>query len=135
MSRIESYLVRTNFNKKIRALKIDLSSQDRGTKGIHDKVRGGVIASARLLCASLLNVFPASFIPTGSGRIFAIHHVKFAKYLLTRMNLSDCFQRIVNHNLNVVANHIHAFLTLPGFITSRCEHCDVKNICALRKFN
>ena len=134
MSRIESYSVRTNLNKKFRALKIAPSSQDRGTKGIHDKVRGRVIAFARLLCASLLNVFPTSFIPTGSGRIVAIHHVKSAKYLLTRMNLSGCFQRIVNHNLNVVANYIHAFLT-PGFIKSRCGHCGVKNISALRKFD
>tara|TARA_Y100001958_G_C21002564_1_gene385803 strand:- start:290 stop:697 length:408 start_codon:yes stop_codon:yes gene_type:complete len=133
MSRIETYTVRTNLDKNHRAPKITPSSQDWGIGITHDKIRGRVIASARLLYAPLLKVFPTSCIPTGSGREVVNHHIKFAKYLLARMNLLKRYLRIVNHNLNVVASHIHAIPILPGFITYQYEHCGVKNINVFRQ--
>lgn len=133
MSRIETYTVRTNLDKNHRAPKITPSSQDWGIDITHDKIRGRVIASARLLYAPLLKVFPTSCIPTGSGREVVNHHIKFAKYLLARMNLLKRYLRIVNHNLNVVASHIHAIPMLPVFITYQYEHCGVKNINVFRQ--
>ena len=133
MSRIETYTVRTNLDKNHRAPKITPSSQDWGIGITHDKIRGMVIASARLLYAPLLKVFPTSCIPTGSGREVVNHHIKFAKYLLARMNLLKRYLRIVKHNLNTVASHIRAISMLPGFITCQYEHCGVKNRNALRQ--
>ena len=127
MSRIETHTVRTNLNKNYRALNITPSSQNWGIIVTHDKNRGRVIASARLFYASLLKAFSTSDIPIGSGRKVVNHHIKFAKYLL------DCFQRIVNHNLNVATNHIHVSLIRPRFITYQYEHCGVKNIHAFRQ--
>ncbi len=126
MSKIVTYTVRTKLNKNYRAPKIAPSFQNWGIKLAHDKNRGRVIASARLLYASLLKLFPTSYIPTGSEREVVNHHIKFTKYLLARMDLSGCYQGIVSHSLNAVASHIHSLLMLPGFITYQYEHCGVK---------
>ena len=52
-------------------------------------------------------------------------YIKFAKYLLASINLLDSSQAIANHNLNVLASHIHAFLILPGFVAYRYEYCGI----------
>jgi len=126
MSKIETHEVCTNLDENHRALKFTPSSQDWGIAMTHDKYRGRVIASARVLYAPLLKVFPTSCIPTGSGREDASRYIKFAKYLLASINLLDSSQAIANHNLNVSASHIHAFLILPGFVADRYEYCGAK---------
>ena len=126
MSKIETHEVCTNLDENHRALKFTPSSQDWGIDMTHDKYRGRVIASARVLYAPLLKVFPTSCIPTGSGREDASRYIKFAKYLLASINLLDSSQAIANHNLNVSASHIHAFLILPGFVADRYEYCGAK---------
>ena len=126
MSKIETLEVCTNLDENHRALKFTPSSQDWGIAMTHDKYRGRVIASARVLYAPLLKVFPTSCIPTGSGREDASRYIKFAKYLLASINLLDSSQAIANHNLNVSASHIHAFLILPGFVADRYEYCGAK---------
>tara|TARA_B100000700_G_scaffold198233_1_gene218071 strand:- start:967 stop:1374 length:408 start_codon:yes stop_codon:yes gene_type:complete len=133
MFRIGKYKVRTNLDKNLRAPKFTPSSQDWGIAMTHDKYRGRVIASARVLYAPLLKVFPTSCIPTGSGRKVVNHHIKFAKYLLARMNPLKRYLRFVDHNLNVTASHIHAIPMLPGFITHQYEHCGEKNKNAFRQ--
>ena len=88
--------------------------------------RGTVVVFAKLIENSLFETFQISCIPTGSGREDASRYIKFAKYLLASINLLDSSQAIANHNLNVSASHIHAFLMLPGFVADRYEHCGAK---------
>ena len=126
MSRIESYTVCTNFIKNHRAPKISSSSHDWEICQTHDKSRGIVIASARLLSASLLKVFQTSYTPTGLRREDVKHFIKFIKYTVARINLFDLYLRVVNYNINVVAGFIHALPVLPGFITYQHEYCAKK---------
>ena len=126
MSRIESYTVCTNFTKSHRAPKISPSSYDWGMCQTHDKSRGMVIASARLLSASLRKVFQTSYTPTGLRREDVNHFIKFIKYTLARINLFGLYLRVVNYNINVVASCIHALPVLPGFITHKYEPCAKK---------
>ena len=93
---------------------------------VHDMDRGMVVVLAKLIENSLFETFQTSCIPTGSGREHASRYIKFAKYLLASINLLDSSQAIANHNLNVVASHIHAFLKLPGLFADRHEHCGAK---------
>ena len=126
MSRIGTYTAYTNLIENDCEPKITPSAQDWEVNETHDKNRGRVIASARLLYVPLLKVFPTSCIPTGSGRKVVNHHIKFAKYLLARMNLLKRYLMIVKHNLNAVASHTRAISMLPGFITYQYEHCGEK---------
>ena len=135
MSKIERYKVCTNLKEDFCTPKISPSSQDRVINVIHEKIRGRVIAFARLLYAPLLKVFPTSRIPTGLGRKVVNRHIKLAKYLPARMNLLEFYLGIVNHNLNVVVSHIHALLMLPGFIAHQFEHCGEENINSFRQLD
>lgn len=126
MSKIETHEVRTNLDEKHRAPRIYPSVHDWENKEVHDMDRGTVIAFAKLIENSLFETFQISCIPAGSRREDVKHYIKLAKYLLASINLLDCSQAIVNHNLNVLAVHIHAFLMLPGFVAYRYEHCGAK---------
>ena len=135
MSKIERYKVCTNLNENFCAPKINPPSQDWVINVIHETNRGRVIAFARLLYAPLLKVFPNSRIQTRLGKKVVNRHIKFAKYLPARMNLSEFYLGIVNHNLNVVFSHIHALLMLVRFIAHQLEHCGIKNKNAFRQLN
>ena len=126
MSKIETHEVRTNLDEKHRAPRIYPSVHDWENKEVHDMDRGTVIAFARLIENSLFETFQVSCIPTDSGREHASRYIKFAKYLLASINLLDSSQAIEDHNLNVSANHIHAFLILPVFVADRYEYCGAK---------
>ena len=126
MSKIETHEVCTNLDENHRALRINPSAHDWENTSVHDMDRGTVIAFAKLIDNSLFETFQIFCIPTGSGREDASRYIKFAKYLLASINLLDSSQAIVNHNLNVSASHIHAFLMLPRFIAYRYEHCGAK---------
>ena len=126
MSRIVTYTANTNLIESVCAPKIHPSAQDWDVKVIRDKNRGTVIAFAKLIDNSLFETFQIFCIPTGSGREDASRYIKIAKYLLASINLLDSSQAIANHNLNVSASHIHAFLILPGFVADRYEYCGSK---------
>ena len=126
MSKIETHEVCTNLDESHRAPRINPSAHDWENKEVHDMDRGTVIAFARLIENSLFETFQTSCIPTGSGREHASRYIKFAKYLLASINLLDSSQAIEDHNLNVSANHIHAFLILPVFVADRYEYCGAK---------
>ena len=126
MSKIETHKVRTNLDENHRASRINPSVHDWENKAVHDIDRGTVIAFAKLIDNSLFETFQISCIPTGSGREDASRYIKFAKYLLASINLLDSSQAIEDHNLNVSASHIHAFLRLPVFVADRYEYCWAK---------
>jgi len=126
MSKIETHEVCTNLDENHRAPRNHPSAHDWENTSVHDMDRGTVIAFAKLIDNSLFETFQIFCIPTGSGRKVVNHHIKFAKYLLARMNLLKRYLRIVKHNLNAVASHIRAISMLPGFITYQYEHCGVK---------
>ena len=126
MSKLETHEVCTNLNEYHRASKIIPSAHDWETTPVHDMDRGTVVVFAKLIENSLFETFQISCIPAGSRREDVKHYIKLTKYLLATINLLDCSQVIVNHSLNVIAVHIHAFLMLPGFVAYRYEHCGAK---------
>jgi len=126
MSKIETHEVCTNLDENHRAPRINPSAHDWENTSVHDMDRGTVIALAKLIDNSLFETFQIFCIPTGSGREDASRYIKFAKYLLASINLLDSSQAIANHNLNVSASHIHAFLILPVFVADRYEYCWAK---------
>ena len=126
MSKIETHKVRTNLDENHRASRINPSVHDWENKAVHDIDRGTVIAFAKLIDNSLFETFQISCIPTGSGREDASRYIKFAKYLLASINLLDSSQVIANHNLNVSASQIHAFLKLPRLFADRYKYCGAK---------
>ena len=126
MSKIETHEVCTNLDENHRAPRINPSAHDWENTSVHDKDRGTVIAFAKLIENSLLETFPVPCIPAGSRREGVNHCIIFAKYLLASINLLDSSQAIVNHNLNVSASHIHAFLIFPGFVADRYEYCGAR---------
>ena len=126
MSKIATHEVCTNLNEYHRAPRIIPSAHDWETTLVHDMDRGTVVVFAKLIENSLFETFQVSCIPACSRREDVKHCIKLAKYLLASINLLDCSQAIVNHNLNVLAVHIHAFLMLPGFVAYRYEHCGAK---------
>ena len=126
MSKIETHEVCTNHDEKHRAPRINPSAHDWENAPVHDMDRGMVVVLAKLIENSLFETFQTSCIPTGSGREHASRYIKFAKYLLASINLLDSSQAIANHNLNVSASHIHAFLIFPGFVADRYEYCGAR---------
>ena len=126
MSKIETHEVCTNLDENHRALRINPSAHDWENTSVHDMDRGTAIAFAKLIKDSLFETFQISRIPTGSEREDASRYIKFTKYLLASINLLEASQAIANHNLNVSASHIHAFLILPGFVAARYEYCRAK---------
>ena len=126
MSKIETHEVCTNHDEKHRAPRINPSAHDWENAPLHDMDRGMVVVLAKLIENSLFETFQISCIPTGSGREDASRYIKFAKYLLASINLLDSSQAIANHNLNVSARHIHAFLILLEFVAERYEYCEAK---------
>ena len=126
MSKIETHEVCTNLDENHRAPGINPSAHDWENTSVHDMDRGTVIAFEKLIENSLFETFQISCIPTDSGREDARRYIKFAKYLLASINLLDSSQAIANHNLNVSARHIHAFLILLEFVAERYEYCEAK---------
>ena len=126
MSKIETHEVCTNLDENHRAPRNHPSAHDWENTSVHDMDRGTVIAFAKLIDNSLFETFQIFCIPTGSGREDASRYIKFPKHLLASINLLDSSQAIANHNLNVSASHIHAFLILPGFVADRYEYCGSK---------
>ena len=126
MSKIETHEVCTNLDENHRAPRINPSVHDWENKVVHDMDRGTVIAFVRLIKNSLCETFQVSCIPTGSEREDASRYIKFAKYLLASINVLDSSQAIANHNLNVSASQIHAFLKLPGLFADRYKYCGAK---------
>ena len=126
MSKIETYKVCTNLNENHRAPGIIPTAHDWENLSVHDMDRGTVIAFAKLIDNSLFETLPISCISTGSRREGVNQYFKFANYLLASIKLLDFSQTIVNHNLNVLAGHIHAFLMLPGLVPYRYEQCGAK---------
>jgi len=127
MSRIVTYTANSNLIESVCAPKIHPSAQDWDVEVIHDKNRGTVIASARLLYSFFLKTHTDSITHPGSRRSHPDHFSVVTNIRLPEIRLVGWYLHQLCQGLDKVTSHIYLFLIFLRFPTCRNKYCGSVN--------